>query len=153
MMEDRNRYLWPSISNGRPEEQALIRKWWYETHGAQGRIVWEYHFEGFYADAIWFPDVSGYKNEEPGKGTGALFPVAGARIILCEAKSSLTPELVGQALVYSEFARRAGANLAETIVFSESGTPQMQKVARSLGLSVVVDRQANALSKPGQSPF
>lgn len=133
-----NEYLQPSVSNGRPDEQALIRRWWHEQHNARGRIVWEYHLEGFYADAIWFLDVPVNGAEEPGRDTARLFPLGGERIVLCEAKATLTPELVGQALVYSELARRAGAELDSTVVLSESGPPQIQEVARSLGLTVVV---------------
>src|SRR5580765_8452637 len=125
-----NKYFQPSVSNGSPDEQALIRRWWHEQHNAQGRIVWEYCLEGCYADAIWFPDASEDGAEEPGRDTARRFPLAGVRIFLCEAKGTLTPELVGQALVYSEFARRAGARLEGTVVLSESGNAQMQEVAR-----------------------
>ncbi len=99
---------------------SLIRRWWHDQHNARGRIVWEYDLEGFYADAIWFPNAPVNGAEEPGKGTARLFPLAGERIALCEAKATLTPEHVGQALVYSGFARRAGAELAEKTVFSQS---------------------------------
>ena len=116
-----NEFLQGSVSNGNPAEQALIRRWWHEEHGAVGRIVWEYHLDGFYADAIWFPDAGEGGGEQPGKDTARLFPLAGRRIVLCEAKSMLNPELVGQALVYSELTRQAGADLAETVVFAESG--------------------------------
>lgn len=133
-----NEYLRPSVSNGIPEEQALIRRWWYERHDARGRMVWEYYIESFYADAVWFPDASVHGAEEAGQGTERRFPLVGERIVLCEAKRTLKPELVGQALVYAELARRAGAKVAETVVFAESGSPQIQEVACSLGLTVVV---------------
>jgi hypothetical protein len=132
------RYLQPSISNGLPTEQALIRCWWHEQHGARGRIVWEYYLEGCYVDAVWFPDAPGHRLEEPGKGTGRLFPIKGENIVVCEAKKSLTPELIGQALVYSELARRAGANLKDTVVFAEIGAPAMIEVAQKFGLNITM---------------
>lgn len=135
-------YLLPSVSNGNPSEQAMIRRWWHEQNQARGRLVWEYYLEGFYVDAIWFPDATGQEVEEPGKKTGRLFPLNGERIVLCEAKTTLNPELVGQALVYSEFARRAGATVLDTVVFAELALPQMKDVARALGLRVVVPAQA-----------
>jgi len=126
------------VSNGIPGEQALIRRWWHEQHDAHGRIVWEYHLEGFYADALWLPDEPGRDQESPGKNTAHLYPLADRRVVLCGAKLRLTPELVGQALVYAALIRETGAILAETIIFCATGSPRMQEVARSLGLGVVV---------------
>ena len=137
-MPTMDEYLQPSVSNGRPDEQAWIRRWWHEQHNARGRIVWEYHLDGFHADAIWFQDAPLHGAEEPGKDSARLFPLGGERIVLCEARAALTLRLVGQALVYSELARRAGAELESTVVLSESGRPQIQEVPCSLGLTVVV---------------
>ena len=131
-------YLRASISNGIPREQALIRRWWHEAHDAQGQIVWEYNLEGRYADAIWFPASSGNGVESPGVEASQHFPLRGQKIVLLEAKLSLNPELVGQALVYTRLALRAGASVAQTVIFAESGSRSMQDAARELGLSVVV---------------
>lgn len=49
-------YKKSSLSNGNVDEQALIRRWWYEEKNAQGALVWEYHLEGRYLDAVYFPD-------------------------------------------------------------------------------------------------
>jgi hypothetical protein len=135
-----SKYLRESVSNGIAREQALIRRWWHEEHKAQGRIVWEYHLEGRFADAIWFPNASAVADEQPGKQSESRFPLANQEIVLCEAKAELTPELIGQALVYARFASRAGAIIKETVVFTESGSKSMQEVARELGLMVVVQR-------------
>lgn len=132
------RYLQPSISNGVPAEQAVIRRWWHEKHKARGRIVWEYYLDGCYADAIWFPDAPGQGQEEPGKGTGRLFPLSGENVVVCEAKQTLTPELIGQAMVNSELTRRAGANLRYTVVFAERATTALKEVAEKFGLTVTV---------------
>lgn len=131
-------FLRDPVSNGSPEEQALIRRWWHKEHGAGGRVVWEYHFEGRYADAIWFPDADG-SSEEEGKEAPKRFPLAENEIVLCEAKLELTPELVGQALVYRQFALYAGALVRETVVFAETGSESMRRAALDLGLTVVIE--------------
>jgi hypothetical protein len=64
-------YLRDPISNGNPQEQAMIRAWWHEMQEAKGRMVWEYCLEGKWADGIWFPNVGGSGIEEPGKDTAA----------------------------------------------------------------------------------
>ena len=131
-------YLQDSVSNGNPPEQALIRRWWHEEHNAQGALVWEYHLEGKYADAVWFPDESESKGEHPGKQTARNFPLTDQEVVMCEAKSDLTPEVIGQALVYTFFAKRAGARVAETVVFTETGGQAMREAASGLGLTLVV---------------
>ena len=132
------KYLQDSVSNGIAREQALIRRWWHEQHNARGVLVWEYYLEGKYADAVWFPNASESGVERPGKQTAENFPLADQEVILCEAKADLTPEVVGQALVYTRFAKHAGARVVETIVFSETGGQPMRDAARELGLGVVV---------------
>ena len=132
-----DKYLRPPVSNGNPKEQALIRAWWHEEKGSRGRLVWEYHLEGKYADAVWFPKAEVCGVEEAGTQSNKRFPLAGREVILCEAKVELSPELVGQALVYSEFARKAGGNLLETIVFAYSAAQNMREAASAYGLSVV----------------
>lgn len=132
------KYLQASISNGNPREQALIRRWWHEQHDAHGQIVWEYFLEGKYADAVWFPNLPGVATEVAGTETARRFPLFGQEIVLCEAKLDLTAELVGQALVYTRFAVRAGARVARTIILAETGSASMQEAARELGLSVLV---------------
>jgi hypothetical protein len=131
-------YLLPSVSNGNRQEQALIRRWWHEVHDAKGLIVWEYYLEGKYADAIWFPDAEVTGVEAPGVKTANHYPLNGEEIIMCEAKQALTPEVVGQALVYSRFAERAGAHVSQTVVFAETTSNSMMEVAQELGLSVVI---------------
>ena len=132
-------FLRDPVSNGSSEEQALIRRWWHKEHEAQGRVVWEYHFKGNrYADAIWFPDADG-SFEEEGKEVSKRFPLAENGIVLCEAKDELTPELVGQALVYRQFALYAGALVRETVVFAETGSDSMRRAALDLGLTVVIE--------------
>ena len=88
-------YLRKAVSNGRPREQALIRRWWYEKHAAQGRIVWEYFLERKYADASWFAGFEGTQVEENGLKAPERFPLAGQEVVLCEAKPNLTHEVVG----------------------------------------------------------
>ena len=132
-------FLRVPVSNGSPEEQALIRRWWHKEHEAQGRVVWEYHFKGNrYADAIWFPDAEG-SFEEEGKEAPKRFPLAENEIVLCEAKLELTPELVGQALVYRQFVLYAGALVRQTVVFAEIGCDSLRRAAGDLGLTVVVE--------------
>ena len=131
-------YLQDSVSNGIAREQALIRRWWHEQHSAQGVLVWEYYLEGKYADAIWFPNTSESGVERPGKQTARSSPLADQEVVMCEAKADLTPEVVGQALVYTFFAKRAGARVAETLVFTETGGQAMREAASGLGLTLVV---------------
>jgi hypothetical protein len=131
-------YLRPAISNGNPREQAMIRRWWYENHAARGRMVWEYRLEGLYADAIWFPNVIGTRIEEPGQQTSLRFPLRDSEVVLCEAKVKLTPELIGQALVYSWYAQQAGASIRQTVVFAEVDPRFICEAAIALGLTVVL---------------
>jgi len=135
----------PAVSNGNPHEQALIRAWWWELKQGKGRLVWEYHLEGRYADAIWFPEAADNGVEETGKDSQQRFPIAGERVVLCEAKSEMTPELVGQALVYSEFARRAGGDLQETIVFTYKADQSMREAAAAYGLSVITPEELSEI--------
>jgi hypothetical protein len=131
-------YLRPSVSNGDPREQAMIRRWWYERHGAKGRLVWEYYLEGRYIDSFWFPGTGEIGVESVGLGAPTLFPLAGQEVVLCEAKSSLIPELVGQALVFTKLALRAHAIVKDTVVFAEIADKSMRDVAVELGLTVNV---------------
>lgn len=131
-------YLRPSVSNGNPGEQALSRQWWHECHQAHGRIVWEYYLGDCYLDAMWFPEASEHGVEAPGVGAPIKYPIAGARVVLCEAKLKLTPELIGQALVYGSLARRAGAYLLSIVIFAEQAQPTLMAAACDLGLEVVV---------------
>lgn len=134
-----NRFLKTPISNGNPVEQALIRRWWVEEMQSRGRLVFEFHLEGKYADAIWFPDAESELGEQDGKLAPARFPIAGEKIVLCEAKRALTPEVIGQALVYRAFATWSKAEVVETIVFAETASDSMRRAAAQLGLSVVVE--------------
>ena len=131
-------YLRPAVSNGHPGEQQLIRQWWYEQHEAKGALVWEYYLEGCYLDAIWFPDAEGNGVEFPGLKAPITFPIAGKRIVICEAKLRLTPELIGQALVYGAFAKRRGADIQSIVVFAATGSDSMRAAATALGLQVVM---------------
>ena len=131
-------YTRPSISNGIQKEQALIRRWWHEVHGARGRLVWEYYLGDCYLDAMWFPDAEESAVEYPGIGAPTRFPISGATVVLCEAKLRLTPELVGQALMYRTFARHAGAQISSTVIFAETGKPAFVSAAEELGLQVVL---------------
>jgi hypothetical protein len=133
-------FIRPSVCNGHPMEQALIRRWWHEVHGARGRMVWEYFLGECYADAMWFPDAGGSGEECPGTRANERFPIEGQAVILCEAKLRLNPELIGQALVYSVMARSAGAEVRSTVAFAERGSESMVAVAKSLGLEVVLSR-------------
>jgi hypothetical protein len=130
-------YLRDSISNGNPREQALIRRWWHEVCGGTGEIVWEYCIQGYYADAIWFRHSSRHGHENPGTRTAERFPLDGQKIVLCEAKLKLSPELIGQALVYRSLFSRAGAIVERTVLFSEAAHPVLSSVANELGLEVV----------------
>lgn len=127
-------FLRPSVSNGIQREQALIRKWWHERHGARGLLVWEYYLEGRYVDAVWFPYVATGNGERSGRSAPKLHPLAGRRVELCEAKRQLDPELIGQAVVYRQFALRAGAIVDQVNVFSESASEAMLQVAAELEL-------------------
>jgi len=131
-------YLRTPVSNGNPVEQALIRQWWHEEQGAKGRLVWEYYLGDCYLDAMWFPDADIEGEEHPGTGAPRRFPLAGASVVVCEAKQRLTPELIGQALVYSVFARRAGADVRSTVIFAQAGGDAFKTAAEDLGLAVVL---------------
>jgi len=142
-------YLRPAISNGHPREQALIRKWWHEVHDARGRVVWEYYLGDCYLDAMWFPEASGRGTEISGLGGSARFPIAGVPVVLCEAKVRLTPELVGQALVYGSFARRIGADVRSIFIFAETARGSAFKTAaEDLGLNVVLPQAHRLADKP-----
>lgn len=136
-----------AVSNGHPKEQALIRRWWHEVHGARGRMVWEYYLGDCYLDAMWFPDAPEHGAEYPGTSAVTRFPIDGARVVLCEAKLRLTPELVGQALMYGAFARRAGARVSSITVFAETGKPAFVAAAEELGLQVVLSQPAGPLGR------
>lgn len=138
MVTPTSKYLPEPVSNGNPEEQALIRRWWHEEQEGHGRIVWEYFLQGKYADAIWFPSDPESGVESPGNEAPSLFPLKGADIVLCEAKEKLNPEVIGQALVYSAFARRMGANMRETIVFTQTASDSMRAAALEYGLTLFV---------------
>lgn len=131
-------YLRPPISNGHPEEQALIRRWWHEVHGARGQMVWEYYLGDCYLDGMWFPDAPTTAVEHPGTGAASRFPIASTRVVICEAKLRLTPELVGQALIYGSFARRAGAAVESIVIFAQTAKPAFVVAAKELGLEVVL---------------
>lgn len=131
-------YMKAAISNGNPAEQALIRRWWHEVENAEGRLVWEYYLDGRYVDAIWFPDDPKDSVESDGKDAPGRFSLRNKKIILCEAKLELTPELIGQALVYSTFALNAHGKLGRTVVFAETGSDAMRRAAKQLGLWVVI---------------
>ena len=131
-------FMRDAISNGQPREQALIRKWWYEQHKARGRMVWEYYLEGRYLDAVWFPDEEITGVEEDGASAPKRFPLEGRRVVLCESKIEFTPELIGQALVYRQFALRARALVQDVNAFSEFDDTAVVRAAAELGLIPVV---------------
>lgn len=131
-------YVRAAISNGHPREQALIRRWWHEKHGARGRIVWEYYLGGCYLDAMWFPESTDSGSEYPGLGAPAKFPIAGVPVVLCEAKLRLNAELIGQALVYGTLARRANADVRSVMIFAETALPAFRTASEDLGLVVVL---------------
>ncbi len=85
------------------------------------------------------PEFSHVGVEESGGRAPDRFPLSGTEIVLCEAKLDLTPEVVGQALVYRQFISYAGATLRQTVVFSETGSDAMRRAASELGLLVVVE--------------
>ena len=131
-------YLRPSVSNGHPHEQALIRRWWHQVHNARGCLVWEYYLGDCYLDAMWFPEAKEQGTEVSGIGAPTNYPISGMPVVLCEAKLRLTPELIGQALVYGVFARRAGAEVTSIVVFAETARPAFAAAAEELGLKVVL---------------
>ena len=79
-------HLLPSVSNGHPREQALVRRWWREVQGARGLLVWEYYLEGCYLDAVWFPEASEARVEASGMRAPIAHPLDGRPVVLCEAK-------------------------------------------------------------------
>ncbi len=131
-------YHQDAISNGNPREQALIRRWWHEQHGARGILVWEYFLKGCYLDAMFFPIGSVPGVEQSGLKAPVKFPIKEKSVILCEAKVRLTPELVGQALVYTSFARSLQARVLETVIFAETGSQELRVAAEDLGLKVIM---------------
>lgn len=135
-------YLRPAVSNGNPAEQALIRRWWREVKSGRGCVVWEYYLGGCYADAVWFPEAEPSGTEYPGAGAPTRFPIAGKSIVLCEAKLRLTPELIGQGLVYRHLARAAGARLDAVALFARRSDPAFQAAAEDAGFQVVVQHDS-----------
>jgi hypothetical protein len=131
-------YLRPAVSNGHPQEQALIRQWWHEVHGGRGRIVWEYYLGDCYADAVWFPDADENGAEYPGRATRSKFPISGESIVVCEAKLRLTAELMGQALLYRYLARAAGATVRSVVLFAKRTSPSFKDAAHDAGFEVVI---------------
>ncbi len=132
-------HLQPAVSNGNPKEQALIRRWWHTKNNAKGKLVWEYYLEGKFADAVWFFESLEHGVEKPGANTSKLHPLENENVIMCEAKMELTPEVIGQALVYTQFAKNAGANVIRTIVFCQNSSESMIKAATALGLETVIE--------------
>jgi hypothetical protein len=102
-------------------------------------MVWEYTLENRSVDAIWFPSVPSVGEEHNGKAAARRHPLKGVEVVLCEAKAAaLTPELVGQALVYRQFVLRAGAIVRDTVVFAPKADDAMRRAAAELGLTLVV---------------
>jgi hypothetical protein len=129
-------YRLPSVSNGNPIEQELIRRWWHESMKAAGQLVWEYYLEGMYADAVLFLDRTPEGVEQPGRLVAERFPLRGQRVILCEAKvPALTPELIGQAVAYRSVLLSQGARLEAVNIFSITASRRMIIVAREMGLT------------------
>ena len=89
-------------------------------------------------DKVTGANAPGTAVEEPGERAAKRFPLKGNEVVLCEAKVSLTPGLIGQALVYKQFALRAGALVRETVVFAEAGARSLREVVQELGLTVVI---------------
>lgn len=137
-----DRYLKHPVSNGVAREQALIRRWWQEKQQGTGVLVWEYYLEGCFLDAVWFPQGVPFGQETPGKQAPDRFPLAGQPVVLCEAKLKFTPELIGQALTYRQFVLEAGAELLDTVVFSETASAPLIRAAQNLGLTVAVAQKA-----------
>ena len=94
--------------------------------------------EGRYQDTIWFPNMAGSCNEADGKNAPQLYPLKNQEVVLCEAKIDLTPELIGQALVYKQFAQHSGAIIKNCVIFSETAKEQMVCVAKELNLIPIV---------------
>ncbi|MES2706035.1 MAG: hypothetical protein V4726_05465 [Verrucomicrobiota bacterium] len=146
-------FLRDSVTNGNPQEQALIRRWWHEEHGANGRLVWEYPLCGRWVDAIWFSDAIDDIMEQSGLKLSSRFPLANSRIVLCEAKHrQVTPELIGQALVYTSFARRAGAIVERTVIFADTAAPDILAAAVDLGLEVILTDMSSAAAPTSPTP-
>jgi hypothetical protein len=137
-MKMMSKYLQPSKSNGIQVEQALIRRWWHENHQGRGLLVWEYHVEGHFIDAVWFTNST--KSEEVyGKGISKLNPLLGNEIVLLEAKEkSLSYELIVQALVYRVLAERSGGEIRDVCILAQYSDAKTEFAARTLGLSVDV---------------
>lgn len=131
-------YLRSAVSNGNPTEQALIRRWWNEVHGARGCIVWEYYLGDCYADALWFPDSNDCGAEYSGVAARRKFSIKGAVVVVCEAKQRLTAELMGQALLYRHLARDAGADVRATVLCVTQSSPAFEAAANAAGFEVVV---------------
>lgn len=138
-MEDAaSQYLLPPVSNGVPSEQALIRRHWREQLGGVGVLVWEYYLDGFFADAVLFTERLPAGVEEAGADAPRRFPLGGANVIMLEAKDKLTPELIGQALVYGAIAESHGATVMSRVVCAAKGAEQVSTIARTLGLTPIV---------------
>ena len=135
-MQLTNPYRKAPISNGNPDEQALIRKWWQEKCDGKGVLVWEYYVDPYYIDALWFKDNPNHGREYPGRNGRIQFPVSGEHVVLCEAKLSFNPELIGQALTYSFLLMRAGAKVERTVIFTEQSNSILEDVAQKYGLEV-----------------
>ena len=138
-----NEYLRDSISNGNVREQANIRKWWVEAAHSSGLLAWEYPLDGYHVDAIWFPkhEISGETSK--GRGARTSYPISGHQIVICEAKSSLSPTLVGQAVVYKALATKAGAKVIQVNLFVEKASEKMIQLVADLGFHcVLIGKQA-----------
>jgi hypothetical protein len=131
-------YLRTPVCNGHPREQALIRRWWHEVQGGRGRMIWEYYLGDCYLDAMWLPEAKESGAEASGGDARKGVTLSGVPVVLCEAKLRLTPELIGQALLYTVFARRAGAQIRSTVIFAETARPEFKSAAEELGLEVVL---------------
>ena len=103
--------------------------------------MWEYYLRGCYLDAVWFPDTAGSGEEYAGTNAASKYPISGRDVILCEAKIRLTPELIGQAVVYNSFAHREGARVRFVAIFAETGSDHLRIAADDLGLKVVLDNR------------
>lgn len=132
------RYIKPSVSNGKVEEQALIRRWWHERHQAHGILVWEYYLEPCFIDAVWFPHEPGTGIEKTGQMAPRRYPIHGNRIVLLEAKKTLRSDLLGQALTHGWLAKRSGAIVESSVVLAEVGHPSFIQFGKELGFEVVV---------------
>ena len=87
---------------------------------------------------MWFPEAKEHDVEMPGPGAPRNHPILGIPVVLCEAKLRLTPELIGQALVYGFFARRAGAEVTSIVVFAETARPAFAAAAKELAPKLVL---------------